>query len=79
MLVNIKYFAALKDSTNIGHESIETKSKTANDLFEELHNKYNFSIDKKYIKVAINESYQSFDSTLNPNDTIVFIPPVTGG
>ena len=79
MQLKVKYFAALRDATEISEESIETNSKTANELFNELHSKYNFNVDKEQIKVAINENYTSFDTTLNNNDIVVFIPPVAGG
>jgi molybdopterin converting factor subunit 1 len=79
MQVKVKYFAALRDSTGVPEESIETNSKSASDLFKELNSKYNFTVDKENIKVAINESYTSLDTLLNNNDTIVFIPPVAGG
>jgi molybdopterin converting factor subunit 1 len=79
MLIKMKYFASLKDSTNKSCEELSTNSNTANELFEELNNKYEFEIPKEFIKVAINEKYSHMDSPLNENDTVVFIPPVAGG
>jgi len=79
MHINIKYFAALRDSTKVGNEKIETSAKTAEQLFDELNSKYAFNVSKKHIIVDINEEYSSFDSQIKPDDTIVFIPPVAGG
>ncbi|MEQ9230938.1 MAG: MoaD/ThiS family protein [Cyclobacteriaceae bacterium] len=31
------------------------------------------------LKLAVNEDYQSDDFTLQPNDEVVIIPPVSGG
>lgn len=79
MRVSIMYFASLKDQTNKSNEVIETKAKTAQELFIELDSKYSFKLSQKDLRVAINEEYQDFSAQINENDTIVFIPPVAGG
>ncbi len=79
MKINIKYYAILRELANQNNEIIETKSKTAFELFNELDKKYNFNLDISDLKVAINEEYSDFSTTLKDNDVIVFIPPVAGG
>ena len=31
------------------------------------------------VRVAINHSFASFDTPLNPNDELAFLPPISGG
>ena len=79
MKVKVMYFASLRDSASVSHEMIDTELETIDELFETLNNKYSFKVEKKHLRVAINEEYKSFDSKIVNNDTIVFIPPVAGG
>ncbi len=79
MKIEIKYYASLREATNLNSESLETNSKTALQLFEELDKKYNFQIETSNLKVAINEEYSEFSDNLKDGDIVVFIPPVAGG
>ena len=58
---------------------MSTLAQTAQQLYVELREKYNFSLPLDFIKVAINEEFRSWDTELKPNDRVVFIPPVAGG
>ncbi|MBK22840.1 MAG: molybdopterin converting factor subunit 1 [Halobacteriovorax sp.] len=79
MKLKIKYFAAMREKAGVSEEILETNCKDALELLNELDKKYNFNLDRDHLKVAINEEYSSFDSSLKENDTLVFIPPVAGG
>ena len=79
MQINIMYFASLRDSTNKSIETITTTAKTVDELYDFLDQQYSFSIDKKNLRVAVNEEYKDFKYQLSNLDTIVFIPPVAGG
>jgi molybdopterin synthase sulfur carrier subunit len=79
MLINIIYFASLKDASNKTQEKVETNANSIQDLYSELNEKYHFQINQDQLRVAQNEEYVSFETPLNNNDTIVFIPPVAGG
>jgi len=47
-------------------------------VYQQLNNQYDLP-DQKRLKVAINDCFCSWESVLTNDDTIVFIPPVTGG
>ena len=79
MIVNIKYFAALREITGKSDQAYETKATIVSELFAELNSEYQFPIEKDLLKVAINERYETFESPITDGDTIVFIPPVAGG
>lgn len=77
--VQVCYFAVLRELRGISEESLETSAETVEQLYDELVVTHNFTLNKEMIKVAINDSFVPWDTTLNPDDTVVFIPPVAGG
>lgn len=79
MELKIIYFASLRDDTKKMQETFNTNASSVNGLYEELNDLYNFKIDKDHLKVALNEEYKNFDTKLTDGDTVVFIPPVSGG
>ena len=79
MKISVKYFAALREAVGVDGEIITTNASTADELFNDLHQRYHFPIAKDHIKIAVNQTYESFDFPLSENDTVVFIPPVAGG
>jgi molybdopterin synthase sulfur carrier subunit len=80
-LLNVKicYFAILRDQTGLSNEIVATSAKNVQSLFEELNNRYNFSLDKNSLRVAINDCFVDWQTVLQNNDEVVFIPPVAGG
>ena len=78
-IVNIEYFAILRDQANIEKEVIETECNTPEELYQFLKEKYNFTLPIGMIQVALNDEFSTHDSILSNGDKIVFIPPVAGG
>ncbi len=77
--ITVHYFAKLKDLTNKDKESIKiAKNSTPKDIYKHLDQIYELP-DTPNLKVAINDSFASWESGLKDNDKLVFIPPVTGG
>lgn len=79
MKIQIEYFALLKEQRGLSSESIETNAKTPGILYSELKIRHSFSLDQSALKVAVNEDFVDWDSTLKDRDIVVFIPPVAGG
>jgi len=77
--VKVCYFAVLRELRGISEESLDTSAETVEQLYDELAVTHNFTLNKEIIKVAINDSFVPWNTTLNPDDTVVFIPPVAGG
>ncbi len=69
----------MREATEISSETLETEAKTPLELLRCINDKYKLNLDEHNLKVAINEEYVAFSSTLAELDTIVFIPPVAGG
>ncbi len=77
--INIAYFALLREQRGCAQENISTSAATALDLYNELQQRYNFTLGNKSLQVAINDEFTGWDTQLENNDKIVFIPPVAGG
>lgn len=79
MTITVRYFAALKELAKVSEETLDVKDKTAGALYCELARKYHFPLKEEAVKVAINNAFAPMDSRLCNGDTVVFIPPVSGG
>jgi|SaaInlStandDraft_2_1057019.scaffolds.fasta_scaffold504842_2 molybdopterin converting factor subunit 1 len=79
MKIKMIYFASLRETIGKSSEEIETIAQTATELYQFIKEKYQLQLNQEQLKVAINEVYVDFGTTLKEADTIVFIPPVAGG
>jgi molybdopterin synthase sulfur carrier subunit len=77
--IHICYFALLRDEAGVQEQIYETQSQTLGELYNELKQKYDFSLLLENIQVALNDEYTSIESEFQSGDKIVFIPPVAGG
>ncbi len=69
----------MREEIGLNNETIKTNSNTVSELYNEIKNIHNFSIDKKNLKIAINNSFVKWNKNISNDDTIIFIPPVAGG
>jgi molybdopterin-guanine dinucleotide biosynthesis protein A len=77
--VHIRYYAALREARGQSGETLPTGAPTAARLYEDLQKKFNFNLNKDMLRVAINQEYVSWETPLNDQDEVVFVPPVNGG
>ena len=64
---------------NTDQQALETTCTTARELYRDVKNRYNFPLAEDHVLVAVNDDYSDFDTVLSEGDTVVFIPPVSGG
>ncbi|KMQ90217.1 bifunctional molybdenum cofactor biosynthesis protein [Lasius niger] len=60
-------------------EGVEMPAEGLKALYEALKAKYHFPMPSSDIRAAVNDEFVAWDYQVQENDTIVFIPPVTGG
>ncbi|ELA09359.1 putative molybdopterin synthase subunit MoaD [Moraxella macacae 0408225] len=77
--INVLYFASLADHAGIDEEQLMVNDETAGQIFDKLSQKYNFSLSKDKIAVAINHEFSNWQTPINHGDILAFIPPVAGG
>lgn len=77
--VHLHYYAILREQRGLSQETIKTSLQTPLDLYQELREKFGFTLSPELLKVAVNDEFKDWNTLLRDNDTVVFIPPVAGG
>lgn len=79
MQLKIQYYALMREQAGRSGETLETLAATPADLYGELLARYNFTLAREHLKVAVNSEFSDWTRRLAAGDTVVFIPPVAGG
>jgi molybdenum cofactor guanylyltransferase len=77
--IRVQYFAVLREQAGRREEALETRARTAADLYDELKRRYRFQLSATQLKVALNNEFSDWQTPLKTGDAVVFIPPVAGG
>lgn len=82
-MVNILYFAWVRERIGIPKESIETNATTVRELVLELRQReerYDIAFsDLDSLRVALDQDLVDFDAPLAGAKEVAFFPPMTGG
>jgi sulfur-carrier protein len=84
MVINIWYFARVKEALNCEREELELSDGvvTVQDLIDWLSARgdtWHRTLHDAQLLVAVNQAVASKQTTIADNDEIAFFPPVTGG
>jgi molybdopterin synthase sulfur carrier subunit len=79
MNITVHYFAILRDRTRVDSETVATESVDPLGLWHELERKHGFGLDPLHFSVAVNDEFSEWNHALADGDTVVFLPPVSGG
>ena len=83
MKIKFLYFAWLRERIGKSSEVIETEAKTVEQLIKDLRSKeerYDFAFsDLSSVRVALDQTLSTFDSSLKNVNEVAFFPPMTGG
>ena len=77
--IHIQYYALLREERGVKEETIKTTAQTPLELYTKLREQYGLSMSTNVLRVAINDTFQSWNVSLHDQDLIVFVPPVAGG
>ncbi|MEK7414422.1 MAG: MoaD/ThiS family protein [Planctomycetota bacterium] len=77
--LTVLYFAHLRDHRGLDQEQLTTTAATPRGLYQELTQRHGFSLPERSVMVAINETMAQWETPLRDGDTIVFLPPISGG
>ncbi len=82
-MIDILYFAWVRERIGIPKERIETAAATVNDLVAELkarEDRYALAFaDLSSLRVALDQELSEFDASLEGVREVAFFPPMTGG
>lgn len=84
MLVDIWYFAGIKEAVGCEQEKLELpdSATTVRDLVDYLSQRgenWRKALNDDNVLVAVNQTVASMQTTVAEGDEIAFFPPVTGG
>ncbi len=82
MIIEVLYFAVLRDLTGVSGEHLELDDSTASlgALLDVLSRRHPALAGRlASVRVARNETFATLDSPLAAGDVIALIPPVAGG
>ncbi len=77
--IKVRYFAAYREETGIGSESVSTEAGTAAELFAECSARHAGLQSYSAALVAINDEMSDWSAALGEGDEVLFFPPVAGG
>ena len=77
--IHISYFASLREQRGAAEEAIVTDAQSPRELYERLRAQYDFPLEIRQVRVAINDAFVDWDRELGERDRVAFIPPVAGG
>jgi len=82
-MIDVLYFAWVRERIGLPREQIETNAATVNDLIAELRlreDRYAVAFaDLTSLRVALDQELSDFDAPLAGVREIAFFPPMTGG
>ena len=77
--VTVLYFAQLRELRGADDESLVTAAATTGALWQELSTRHRLTFPTANVAVAVNENVVGWGAPLAEGDTVVFLPPVSGG
>ncbi|MFT5798216.1 MAG: molybdopterin synthase sulfur carrier subunit [Candidatus Azotimanducaceae bacterium] len=82
-MMDVLYFAWVRERIGIPREQVETTAKTVADLVTELRgreDRYDLAFsDMTALRVAVDQKLADFDAPLDGVREVAFFPPMTGG
>ena len=82
-MIDVVYFAWVRERIGLPKERIETDAATVADLVEELrHREPRYAAacaDLTALRVAVDQELTDFDAPLKSVREVAFFPPMTGG
>ena len=82
MIVQVLYFAALRDAVGLSEESLDLPSgvTTVGLLADHLAARHRVFAERRgHVRIARNEAFALDEDPLSDGDVIALIPPVAGG
>ncbi|HTV49846.1 MAG TPA: NTP transferase domain-containing protein [Steroidobacteraceae bacterium] len=77
--IRVQYYALLREQAGRSEEALSTRARTPRELYQELRERYPFSLAPESLRVAVNAEFGEWSQPLAEGDSVVFIPPVAGG
>lgn len=74
-MITLKWFASLRDSRGLAEEKITP----AGNSVSEIYDSFAFELPKTVIRYAVNGAFVPASFVPKDDDSVAFLPPVSGG
>ncbi|WP_078392345.1 molybdopterin converting factor subunit 1 [Shouchella patagoniensis] len=79
-MITVLFFAGLEEKAGVSKVEVDFSGKTIKDLKSWAESTYNLGEGTlEHMLTAVNEEFAYDRDQIHPNDTVAFIPPVSGG
>ncbi|MEY3897079.1 MAG: molybdopterin converting factor subunit 1 [Verrucomicrobiota bacterium] len=79
MTVTVCYYGLLAERRGLAEERVTRSAETPGRLYAELDREHQLGLTMTDFRVAVNDEFVSWDHPLSENDSIAFLPPMSGG
>ncbi|HEY0335204.1 MAG TPA: molybdopterin converting factor subunit 1 [Stenotrophomonas sp.] len=79
VVLQVLYFASLRDAAGTSQESVQTTAGDLAGLYEELAARHALRWPRAQLRVAVDGAFVDWSQALRHGSEVVFIPPVSGG
>ena len=79
LMVEVRYFASLRDAAGTASESVRTEARDLSGLYAQLRERHGFSFPQERLRAALDGAFASWDAPLRDGAEVAFLPPVSGG
>lgn len=76
---HVCYFGLLAERRGLAEERVESAAATPAELYAELDAQHRLGLVIVNFRAAVNDEFVAWHHPLAANDTIAFLPPMSGG
>lgn len=77
--IRMDYYALFKACSRKASEDLVLADPDPSRLYDSLRERYRFPLHRSLVQLAVNDAFAPWDRPLQAGDTVVFVPPVSGG
>ena len=79
MTVTVCYYGLLAERRGLADERVTSAASTPAVLYAELNAAHGLGLSTADFRVAVNDEFVAWERQLSENDSIAFLPPMSGG
>lgn len=77
--IRLEFFAQFREDRGLASENVQTRCRTAEELYAELDAVHHFHAERAKARVAVNDAIVPWNTRIGEGDTVVFLTPFGGG
>jgi len=77
--IHLEYVAMFREIIGSKGEAMATTASNVMSLYDELSARYELPWSKQAIRPAVNDRISGWETVLQDNDRVLFLPPSSGG